>query len=67
MHQRLDYKHASPDAFKAMLNVEQQVHPSGHKESLLELVKTRAAQTNGCASMPKRSRTASAVRSTSTL
>jgi len=49
MHQRLDYKHASPDAFKAMLHVEQQVHRSGLEESLLELVKTRASQINGCA------------------
>ncbi|HOL38255.1 MAG TPA: carboxymuconolactone decarboxylase family protein [Rubrivivax sp.] len=49
MHQRLDYKSASPDAFKAMLGVETQVHRSGLEESLLELVKTRASQINGCA------------------
>lgn len=49
MHQRLDYQLASPEAFKAMLHVEQQVHRSGLEESLLELVKTRASQINGCA------------------
>lgn len=49
MEQRLNYQTASPDAFKAMLHVEQQVHKSGIEESLLELVKTRASQINGCA------------------
>ena len=49
MHQRLDYKSVSPETFKAMLQVELQVHESGLEESLLELVKTRASQINGCA------------------
>lgn len=49
MQQRLDYRTASPDAFKAMLHVELQVHKSGIEESLLELVKSRASQINGCA------------------
>lgn len=49
MQQRLDYKQASPDAFKAMLHTEHQIHRSGLEESLLELVKTRASQINGCA------------------
>lgn len=49
MQQRLDYKSASPDAFNAMLNTEKQVHRSGLEPSLLELVKTRASQLNGCA------------------
>lgn len=49
MHQRLAYKLASPDAFNAMLQVEQQIHKSGLEESLLELVKSRASQINGCA------------------
>lgn len=49
MNQRLDYKLASPDAFKAMLHTEQQVHKSGLEDSLLELVKSRASQINGCA------------------
>jgi AhpD family alkylhydroperoxidase len=49
MHQRLDYKRASPDAWEAMLNTENQVRSSGLEASLLELVKTRASQINGCA------------------
>lgn len=49
MQQRLDYRLASPEAFKAMLATEAQVHRSGLEESLLELVKTRASQLNGCA------------------
>jgi AhpD family alkylhydroperoxidase len=49
MTQRLDYQTASPDAFKAMLHTEQQVRKSGLEESLLELVKIRASQLNGCA------------------
>jgi AhpD family alkylhydroperoxidase len=49
MQQRLDYKQASPEAFKAMLRTEQQVHASGLEASLLELVKSLASQINGCA------------------
>ncbi|MDE2407610.1 MAG: carboxymuconolactone decarboxylase family protein [Xanthomonadaceae bacterium] len=49
MSQRLDYKAASADAFKAMLQLEHQVHKSGLEPLLLELVKARASQLNGCA------------------
>ncbi|MBS1786069.1 MAG: carboxymuconolactone decarboxylase family protein [Acidobacteria bacterium] len=49
MDQRLDYKTASPEAFNAMLALETQVHRSGLEASLLELVKSRASQVNGCA------------------
>ncbi len=49
MDQRLDYKTASPEAFKAMLGLETQVHRSALEGSLLELVKSRASQANGCA------------------
>ena len=49
MTQRLDYRTASPAAFKAMLHTEAQVHGCGLEESLLELVKSRASQINGCA------------------
>lgn len=49
MSQRLDYKAASPEAFKAMLQLEHQVHRSGLESLLLELVKSRASQLNGCA------------------
>ncbi|MCZ2103221.1 MAG: carboxymuconolactone decarboxylase family protein [Comamonadaceae bacterium] len=47
--QRLEYKDASHEAFKALLNTEMQVHKCGLEESLLELVKMRASQINGCA------------------
>jgi AhpD family alkylhydroperoxidase len=49
MHQRLDYKLASPGAFKALLDTERQVRESGMETPLLDLVKTRASQINGCA------------------
>ena len=49
MSQRLAYQTASPEAFKAMLQLEQQVHGLGLEHSLLELVKSRASQLNGCA------------------
>ncbi len=49
MEQRLDYKTTSPEAFKAMLGVEQQVHRCGLEEPLLELVKSLASIINGCA------------------
>ena len=49
MEQRLDYRTASPEALQAMLHVQMQVNRSGLEESLLELVKSRASQMNGCA------------------
>jgi AhpD family alkylhydroperoxidase len=49
MQQRLDYQAASPDALKAMLRLEQHVHRSGLSPALLELVKMRVSQLNGCA------------------
>lgn len=49
MEQRLDYQIASPAAFRAMLHTEQAVRNSGLEISLLELVKSRASQINGCA------------------
>ena len=49
MNQRLDYKAASPAAFKAMLGMETCAHASGLEHSLLELVKMRVSQINGCA------------------
>ncbi len=48
-HPRIDYKQASPGAYKAMLNMETYVRGSGLEHSLLELVKTRVSQINGCA------------------
>ena len=49
MTQRIDYKNASPGAFKAMLGLEGYVRGSGLEHSLLELIKTRVSQINGCA------------------
>lgn len=48
MHHRIDYKKASPAAFKAMLGIELQVRASGLEHALLELVKMRVSQINGC-------------------
>lgn len=49
MQPRLDYKKIAPQAFEAMRGLEAYVHQSGLEGSLLELVKTRASQINGCA------------------
>ena len=46
---RIDYKRAAPGAYQAMLALETYVHRSGLERSLLELVKTRVSQINGCA------------------
>lgn len=49
MTQRLDYRQASPQGFNAMLGLESHARASGLEHPLLELVKTRASQINGCA------------------
>lgn len=49
MEQRLNYQKIGSGAFKAMLGMENYVRQSGLEHSLLELVKTRASQINGCA------------------
>ena len=49
MKQRIDYRKAAPEAYKAMLGIETYVRGSGLEHSLLELVKTRVSQINGCA------------------
>lgn len=49
MKERLNYAKVSPDALKAMLEVEKFAATSGLEHSLYELVKTRASQINGCA------------------
>ena len=49
MSQRLDYGAASPAGMKAMLGLQHHVENCGLEHSLLELVKTRASQINGCA------------------
>ncbi|MGB8478977.1 MAG: carboxymuconolactone decarboxylase family protein [Acidobacteriaceae bacterium] len=49
MEARLDYAKASPEAYKAMLQMEGVVRRSGIDPKLLELMKIRASQLNGCA------------------
>jgi len=46
---RIDYQNASPAATKAMLQLQAAVNHSGLEGSILELVKLRASQINGCA------------------
>lgn len=47
--QRIDYKSVAPGAYRAMLGLETYVRGSGVERSLLELVRTRVSQINGCA------------------
>ncbi len=49
MSSRIDYYKVSPDVVKAMVGLENVVNKSGLERSLLDLVKLRASQINGCA------------------
>ena len=49
MEQRLDAMKASPAAYKAMAGLQAHVEQSGLDRRLLELVKIRTSQINGCA------------------
>jgi AhpD family alkylhydroperoxidase len=49
MKTRLNPYQAAPDAMNAMLALEKYVQGSGLEPTLIELVKTRASQINGCA------------------
>ncbi|MDX5445788.1 MAG: carboxymuconolactone decarboxylase family protein [Zoogloeaceae bacterium] len=49
MQARLDPFKASPESMRAMLALEEHVRNCGLEYSLIELVKTRASQINGCA------------------
>ncbi len=49
MSERLHYSQASPGALQAMYGLEKYVRESGLEHSLLELIKLRASQLNGCA------------------
>jgi AhpD family alkylhydroperoxidase len=49
MTPRLDYFAAAPKLMQAMVGLERAVATSGLEHSLIELVKTRASQINGCA------------------
>lgn len=49
MKARLEYSKVVPEAFRAMIGLETAVHSTGLEESLLDLIKLRASQINGCA------------------
>src|SRR6201997_1861898 len=49
MNPRMNFYRAAPDTIKALMALESQVQSSGLEQSLIELVKTRASQINGCA------------------
>ncbi len=49
MKPRMNFYQAAPDTIKALSALEAQVQGSGLEQSLIELVKTRASQINGCA------------------
>jgi AhpD family alkylhydroperoxidase len=49
MEPRLDYVTAAPEAYKAMLGLKTAVSRLGIDHALLELIKIRASQINGCA------------------
>jgi len=49
MKPRLNASHLSPAGYRAMVGLEEYVRTSGLEASLLELVRMRASQINGCA------------------
>ncbi len=49
MEQRMNYMAAAPEGLAALRNLQDYVEHCGLEHSLLELVKTRASQINGCA------------------
>ncbi len=49
MQSRMEYQKAAPGVSQAMSQLERHVRESSLEPSLLELVKTRASQINGCA------------------
>lgn len=49
MRPRVNAYHAAPEMMKALMALEEKVQSSGLEPSLIDLVKTRASQINGCA------------------
>jgi AhpD family alkylhydroperoxidase len=49
MKARIDLKRVNPGIMQAMLGLERQVHQAGFDTKLLDLVRMRASQINGCA------------------
>jgi len=49
MTERINYSKVAPGAYRAMSGLEKAVRESGLEPSLLDLIKQRASQINGCA------------------
>ncbi len=49
MTERINYSKVAPGAYRAMSGLEKAVRESGLEPSLLDLIKLRASQINGCA------------------
>lgn len=49
MNLRMDYQRAAPDALQAIMGLERYVRDCGLETPLIELIKIRASQINGCA------------------
>ena len=49
MNARLDFHKAGPEAIKALMGLETRIAASGLERPLVELVRLRASQINGCA------------------
>jgi AhpD family alkylhydroperoxidase len=49
MDQRIDYVEVAPEGYTAMLGLERYIHRCALEPSLIELIKLRASQINGCA------------------
>jgi AhpD family alkylhydroperoxidase len=49
MKPRMNFYQVAPETVNALMSLEKQVSSSGLEQSLIELVKTRASQINGCA------------------
>lgn len=49
MTTRIEWAKHAPEAYKAMIGLEQAMVKSGLEHSLLELIRLRASQINGCA------------------
>lgn len=49
MQARLDFFKANPKAMNALIGLEQQIASAGLEKNLVELVRLRASQLNGCA------------------
>jgi len=49
MKPRMNFYQAAPETMKALMALENHIASSGLEQSLMELVRTRASQINGCA------------------